>query len=158
MTPNHFCNEDSVSKAIFHHIWVNGVVWNNLPWSCLTCCHVNTGTDTTCSKAGCEDRGSWRTYVQESLLTGMEQETMESNPQLWSIHLVMEVLLSPHNRVNEGMLEVAFNTVMGRDAHTSPPSTSPLSGTSSAPSSPSHSCINSTKQASAGTHGQNGHG
>ena len=115
MIPHHICEEDSVSKAILHHIRVHKMIRNNLPWSCLTCNQVNIGTNSTCAKGGFEERGSGRTYVLESLFTRMEQEmslmpeAMSSNPQLWSIHLVMEVLLNPHNRVNEGMLEGAFN-------------------------------------------------
>ena len=111
----HICEDDSAAKAIKHHLARNPQDWSELSWTCLGCGRTNPGAREHCSR-DCQDWRTGRNFALHDTLTriGMELALMmdntTTNPELLSIKLLMEIILSPHNRKSSGLLDGAFVT------------------------------------------------
>ena len=115
MTPTHTCEDSTATTAIASHLENNPEVWENIPWTCSACNLNNHGTREHCCRTGCSGPGSSRKEVLQGVLAKMAEEmsllseAASISTELWSIQLVTEVLFSPHNKWNCGLLEDAFN-------------------------------------------------
>ena len=116
--PSHTCKEDSLPRAIKSYLDRFPGALSTLPWTCLTCGAHNDTNRGTCSSSGCQDT---REHALDNLLVMMEpellmmQETGWKSPELMNVGFVIELLLSPHNRLNQGLVKEAYNTPVEPD-------------------------------------------
>ena len=114
-TRGHECNYTSVTRAVMNYLTRHPQLWARLPWACLNCGQENAGVDALCGRSACRDeRGGHRAFVLGNILTkvGVELATLDevvvSSAEIWPVHKVIEVLLSPHNRAFSALLTGAF--------------------------------------------------
>ena len=113
MDMSHKCEDMTITTAIRNHLGARPSSWFFLPWSCYSCGLTNPGNVEHCSR-GCPEGGM--DSVLDTLLSNMEDELPllagadRHDAEIVSIQLAMEMLFSPHNRTNSGLLEDSFLT------------------------------------------------
>ena len=114
VAPDHTCEDSTLPKAILNHLERFPGTWSVLPWTCLVCDQDNDGMREHCSTLSCpEDKGS-RAHALNTVLESIGQELTlineedTENSELLSIRFMIELLFSPHNRYNQGLLKEAF--------------------------------------------------
>ena len=118
MTAPHICEDTTMAQAITNHLARNPWAWQAIAWTCLGCSQVNPGVREHCSKIDCQENpSSSRGWALQNILDRMTEELIlmgdaDTNTamELISLELILEILLSPHERTMCGLLDEAFLT------------------------------------------------